>query len=342
MATAALFAVLGAPLVNAEVAGVEVVETAEIADATAGGRNLRLKKQQQQQQPKPKATTTSSHPPPPPPPLVGLFDFDCNLTHDDLTPLALDAMVRAAAAGVSEMLVPGATLDESRAALTLSRDHPHTLFATAGVHPYNAHAAPETHELEELEALAVLPECRAVGECGLDYSPGFPPAEPQREWFRAQLELACRLRQPLFLHERLAHDDFVATVASCQARFGDAFPPAVVHCFTGTERELRAYVARGFYIGVTGFVCRKELGAPLREMLRLVPLQRLVIETDAPYMGFPKCRGREPTDPKKQYPNVPSALPLVAETVAAALGLTAQEVATATRANARRFLRLSV
>lgn len=305
--------------------------------AVAATASTRPKKPKQQQKPKP---------PPPAPaapdvPLVGLFDFDCNLTHDDLAPVADAVVERAAAVGVVEMLVPGATLAESRAALALSRAHPDTLFATAGVHPFNAHAAPEPDELVELEALAAEPECRAVGECGLDYTPGFPPAEPQRVWFRAQLELACRLRKPLFLHERQAHADFLADVERCQARFGDAFPPAVVHCFTGSERELRAYVARGFYIGVTGFVCRKELGAPLREMLQLVPLQRLVIETDAPYMGFPKCRLREPSDTKKQYPNVPSALPLVAEAVAAALGVSAQEVATATRANARRFLRLS-
>lgn len=305
-----------------------------MADASA---HPKKQKRPQQQKPQPKAPPSLL-----PPPLVGLFDFDCNLTHDDLAPQALDAMARAAAVGVSEMLVPGATLDESRAALALSREHPHTLFATAGVHPYNAHAPPTPHELAELAALTALPECYAVGECGLDYSAGFPAAAPQREWFDAQLALACELRKPLFLHERLAHDDFVAALTSCQARFSDAFPPAVVHCFTGSEKELRAYVARGFYIGVTGFVCRKELGAPLRAMLRLVPLERLVIETDAPFMGFPKCRRREPVDVKTQYPNVPSALPLVAETVAAALGLTPQEVATVTRANARRFLCLSV
>lgn len=197
-------------------------------------------------------------------------------------------------------------------------------------------------ELADLSALAHLDACRAVGECGLDYSPSFPPPAHQRAWFDAQLDLACALQKPLFLHERLAHDDFVDAIASCAARHSGYFPPAVVHCFTGSERELRAYVARDFYIGVTGFICKQTHGAALRDLVRLVPLERLVIETDAPYMGFPKCRRREPLEPKKQYPNVPSALPLVADVVAKALGKTPQEIATITRANARRFLRLSV
>lgn len=134
----------------------------------------------------------------------------------------------------------------------------------------------------------------------------------------------------------------MALIASCKSQFDGYFPPAVVHCFTGNDQELRAYLNEGFYIGITGFICKKTQGAPLREMVHKIPLQRLVLETDAPYMGFPKCRRQEATDVKKQYPNVPSALPLVAEVLATALGKTPQEIATITRANARRFLRLSV
>lgn len=210
------------------------------------------------------------------------------------------------------------------------------------MHPYNALALPTSAEITALTDLAQLDECRAVGECGLDYSPSFPDPTLQKEWFREQLHLACTLQKPLFLHERLAHADFMALITSCRSQFDGYFPPAVVHCFTGTAQELRAYVAEGFYIGVTGFICKKVQGAPLREMVQSIPLQRLVIETDAPYMGFPKCRRNEAADAKKQYPNVPSALPMVAEVVATALGKTPQEIASITRANARRFLRLSV
>lgn len=218
------------------------------------------------------------------------------------------------------------------------------LFPTAGVHPYNAHATPTPEELEALRELLVRDEVRAAGECGLDYSPGFPGAETQREWFQAQLDLACVLRKPLFLHERLAFDDFSAMLDDARARADGYLPPAVVHCFTGTERELDAYIDRGFYIGVTGFLCKQTHGAALRDMVKRVPLDRLVVETDAPYMGFLGCRALEPGDARKnkkqQYPNVPSALPRVVTVVADALGLSPQRVAEMTRANARRFLRL--
>jgi TatD DNase family protein len=250
-------------------------------------------------------------------------------------------MKQATAAGVKEMLVPGATIDESQRAIELCRQHPAKLFPTAGVHPYTARATPTEEELATLKGLVQLDEVRAVGECGLDYSPSFPEAEFQKKWFAQQLAMACTLKKPLFLHERLAHADFIQLIDEATQQFGGYFPPAVVHCFTGTEEELKAYVARGddWYIGITGFILKKQ-GAALKEMVKHVPLDRLVLETDAPYMGFAKCRRAEPSDPNKQYPNVPSAMPLVAHAVAAALGRSPQEIAKITRANARRFLRL--
>ncbi|KAF4324494.1 hypothetical protein BBO99_00000180 [Phytophthora kernoviae] len=168
---------------------------------------------------------------------------------------------------------------------------------------------------------------------------GFPEPSFQKSWFKTQLAMACTLRKPLFLHERLAHQDFMELIDQVTKEFDGYFPPAVVHCFTGKEDELKTYVARDWYVGITGFICKKH-GAELREMVRHVPLDRLVLETDAPYMGFPKCRRAELNDVKKQYPNVPSAMPQVAQAVATALGQSPQEIARLTRANARRFLRL--
>ncbi|KAE8893418.1 hypothetical protein PF005_g17039 [Phytophthora fragariae] len=270
-----------------------------------------------------------------------LFDFDCNLTHEDLRGNVATLMQQASTVGVKEMLVPGATIDESQRAIELCRQHPTKLFPTAGVHPYNARAIPSQQELTTLKGLMELQEVRAVGECGLDYSPSFPEPEFQKKWFAEQLSVACELKKPLFLHERLAHEDFIQLIDEATAKSGGYFPPAVVHCFTGTEEELKAYVARGddWYIGITGFICKKQ-GAALQEMVKHVPLERLVLETDAPYMGFPKCRRAEVSDQKKQYPNVPSAMPRVAQAAATALGRSPQEVAKITRANARRFLRL--
>nr|AIF71170.1 TatD related DNase [Hyaloperonospora arabidopsidis] len=270
-----------------------------------------------------------------------LIDFDCNLTHQDLQHNIESLMQQAASVGVKEMLVPGASIEESQRAIELCSQHPTKLFPTAGVHPYNAQAMPKVEELTTLQDLLKLEQVRAVGECGLDYSPSFPEREYQRNWFAEQLAMACALRKPLFLHERQAHHDFIELIDAATRNCDGYFPPAVVHCFTGSEEELKAYVARGdeWYIGITGFICKPQ-GAALKKMLKHVPLDRLVLETDAPYMGFPKCRRAELTGRNKQYPNVPSAIPLVAQTVASALGLSPQEVARITRANARRFLRL--
>lgn len=270
-----------------------------------------------------------------------LFDFDCNLTHEDLCG-NVDALIRqAAAVGVKEMLVPGATIEESQRAIKLCRQYPTKLFSTAGVHPYYARVMPTDEELTILRSLVDLKEVRAVGECGLDYSLNFPIPELQKKWFAEQLVMACALKKPLFLHERLAHQDFIRLIDEAKEKFNGYFPPAVVHCFTGSEEELKVYIARGddWYIGITGFICKKQ-GVALKKMVKHVPLNRLVLETDAPYMGFSKCRRAELFGLNKQYPNVPSAMPLVAEAVACALGRSTQEIACLTRANARRFLRL--
>jgi TatD DNase family protein len=210
-----------------------------------------------------------------------------------------------------------------------------------------------------------------VGECGLDASEGFPPLAAQVPWFEAQVRLAMRLRKPLFLHERGASTLFLEVLRTCSAEAaataaaaeggreeeevgggcvwgGGAAAaaaaglpppllpvPAVVHCFTGTEAELAAYAAAGFHVGVTGHVCES---AELREWLpRHVPLSRLFVETDAPYMGWKGCRAQMAKKKGSKYPNVPAALPAVVEAVAAAYGVPPAEAAEVTAQNARAF-----
>ncbi|KAF0685813.1 Aste57867_22335 [Aphanomyces stellatus] len=268
---------------------------------------------------------------------VDLFDFDCNLTHPEFIGQA-DALIESARiVRVTQMLVPGATIEESQQCLALARKHPETAFPTAGVHPYNATKAFDTDEFQVLATLAGESEIVAVGECGLDYSEGFPSPEHQLAWFLPQLSLAVTLQKPLFLHERLAHAPFVDALRLHEANL----PPACVHCFTGTADEAKVYLSMGFYIGITGFVCKPH-GADLQTMLKdgTLPLDRLVVETDAPYMGFPNCRAFESTAAKRQYPNVPTSLPKVVQVIADCLGLPPADVARATTRNARRFLRL--
>merc|ERR1740124_847568 len=185
------------------------------------------------------------------------------------------------------------------------------------------------------------PFITCIGETGLDYSDGFPSKELQLPWFRFQLALAKEYDLPLFLHERLACRDLLDAIDGVfppSSQSSSPPPPILVHCFTGSPSECREYVERGYYISLSGYVLKKGDGpAAVRECLRtgLLPIDRLMVETDAPYMGFTACRAsyykmeeerdgsefRELSGKKKKrlvkgvYPNVPSALPMVLECV---------------------------
>lgn len=284
---------------------------------------------------------------------VDLFDVDANLTSPALLKDgdATHHLKLAASVGVSRMVVPGSTLDESEQAARLVADLSGTaaaqstlLFATAGCHPYHASeelsawGGCEQAVKNELKRL-LLGEKKnafvAVGECGLDYSPSFPCKEDQMRIFEAQVELACELKLPLFLHERLAHEDFMAALDRIRNR--SSLPPLLVHCFSGGRRELEKYLSIGSYVSISGLACKRDRGKSLRELLPLIPLDKIMVETDAPYLGFPGCRTICPKRKKSQSPNVPSALPFVVDTVAEAMGVDAQILAKAATANARRF-----
>jgi TatD DNase family protein len=237
--------------------------------------------------------------------------------------------------GVKQFFVPGSTIEDSAESIELSKKYPTKIYGSAGIHPYHASLA-SIDMMDKLERLASDPFALCVGECGLDYSDGFPAAELQLPCFEAQVELACKLQKPLFLHERLAHTPFCTVMD----KFSGKLPPCLVHCFTGTEAELGDYLERGCFIGITGYILKPH-GQNLRKWISSIPLDRLVVETDAPYLGFKGCRVGYAKDAKKQSPNVPSALPFVVEAVAECMGITPMEVAEATTSTARRFLGIS-
>ena len=213
-----------------------------------------------------------------------LVDIGANLTHESFHHDFADVLARARAAGVTQLVVTGASLQGSRDALKLARAHPGVLFATAGVHPH--HAADFDADVEAaLRELHAQPEVVAVGETGLDYHRNFSPREAQLFAFERQLELAADCGKPLFLHQRDAHADFVACMDNVlnQSRRG-RIGQAVVHCFTGTKDELFDYLDRDFHIGITGWICDERRGTHLRELVKSIPANRLMLETDAPYL----------------------------------------------------------
>ncbi len=259
-----------------------------------------------------------------------LIDIGANLGHESFRH-DLDAVLhRAREAGIVRMIVTGASREGSRDALALARAHPGFLSCTAGVHPH--HATELTAEGEaELRELHKAPEVVAVGECGLDYNRDFSPRPAQRTAFERQLAIAVDNGKPLFLHQRDAHDDFMAILKPFDGRIG----PVVVHCFTGTREQLHACLDAGYAIGITGWLCDERRGLQLREIVRDIPADRLLVETDAPYL-LPRTVKPAPSHRR----NEPMYLPHIVSELARDRGETPEATAALSTANARRIFNL--
>ncbi|MEO8062017.1 MAG: TatD family hydrolase [Pseudomonadota bacterium] len=257
-----------------------------------------------------------------------LIDIGVNLAHDSFDSDRAAVMQHAAAAGVAQMIVTGASEDGTRKAIELAAAHPGVLFATAGVHPH--HAADLTAEsLAVMTAFARAPGVVAVGECGLDYFRNFSPRDLQRRAFAQQLQIAADVGKPVFLHQRDAHDDFLAILREHKVTNG------VAHCFTAGEKERDAYLELGLHIGITGWINDERRGLHLRDVVKGIPAGRLMLETDAPYL-LPRDLKPLP----KSRRNEPKYLPQVAVAVAAARGEPVELLAEATTGTARRFFAL--
>ncbi|HXF08691.1 MAG TPA: TatD family hydrolase [Candidatus Acidoferrales bacterium] len=264
--------------------------------------------------------------------MMNLVDIGANLTHDAFDNDRAAVLERAKAAGVAGMVVTGSSLPCSRKALALARAHPELLRSTAGVHPHHA-AEHGAAALDELAQLWAEPEVVAIGETGLDFFRDFSPRATQERVFEWHLEQAARHRLPLFLHERDAHARFLPMIRAAR----DALADAVVHCFTGERAALYAYLDLDLYIGITGWICDERRGRHLLDLVRDIPAERLMIETDCPYL-LPRDLRPRPRDGR----NEPALLPHVLEAVARARGEEAQSLARQTTANARRFFRWTV
>ena len=263
--------------------------------------------------------------------MFDLIDIGANLTHDSFNADRDAVLARAAAAGVARIIVTGTSVTSSVQAMALCEAQPKTLFATAGVHPHHA-AELDAHTTAALRSLLANPAFVAVGECGLDFFRDYSPREAQRQAFAAQLDLAAEIQKPVFLHQRDAHEEFVAMLTPVRASLAGG----VAHCFTGGPKELEAYLALDLHIGVTGWVCDERRGAELRAAVPSIPLERLLIETDAPYL-LPRDLEAKPQGRR----NEPQFLAHVLERVAALLEQPAAVVAQATTANAERLFGLS-
>ncbi|MEL7185829.1 MAG: TatD family hydrolase [Pseudomonadota bacterium] len=259
-----------------------------------------------------------------------LIDIGANLAHDSFDDDRAEMMQRAADAGVATMIVTGSSDDSNVRAAELAETSGGVLYSTAGVHPH--HASDYTDDSDALIRRLVQKDVVvAVGECGLDYFRNFSPREAQLDAFKRQLEIAAETSLPVFLHQRDAHDDFVDVLEPALPNLSRA----VAHCFTGEGESLREYVAMGLYIGVTGWICDERRGKHLHDIVDVIPDDRLLIETDAPYL-LPRTIRPKP----KTRRNEPMYLPEVARVVAEARGQSIEHIAKITTANAKRFFGL--
>ncbi len=262
--------------------------------------------------------------------MAPLIDIGINLAHDSYDADRDAVIARAEAAGVVQMIVTGSSAASSHAAISLARQHPGRLFATAGVHPH--HATELTSAvLAQLGELAREPEVLALGECGLDYYRDYSPRAAQREAFRRQLELAAGSGKPVFLHQRDAHEDFIAIVRE----HWPALAGGVAHCFTGGTAELEGYLELGLAIGITGWICDERRGAHLLELVRRIPAERLLLETDGPYL-LPRDLQPKPASRR----NEPVYLSHIAAVVARSRGEPAESLAQSSTEAARRLFRI--
>jgi TatD DNase family protein len=256
-----------------------------------------------------------------------LLDIGLNLAHDSFDDDRDAVIQRAADVGVTRMLITGSSLASTHAAIALVRQHPERMRCTAGVHPHHA-VDLDPAQLQVFNELARQPEVVAVGECGLDYFRNFSPHEAQLKAFEEQLALAAEVRKPVFLHQRDAHEDFTRVLQKHRARLTGG----VAHCFTAGLDEARAYLDLDLHIGITGWICDERRGHHLREVVRHIPAERLLIETDAPYL-LPRDLRPKPQSRR----NEPMYLPHVLAAIAEARNESVAELAGITTNNALRL-----
>ena len=259
-----------------------------------------------------------------------LIDIGANLTHESFSSDFDDVTARAQQANINHLIITGSDVKDSSKAIALATANPKLFSATAGIHPHHADQySDKTHQaLDELLQLDIV---KAVGETGLDFFRDVSPRDQQIQSFLAHLTLAKKFNKPLFLHQRDAHGTFLEILT----KHRDSVSKVVVHCFTDTAEALRDYLDLDCYIGITGWICDERRGAHLLECVDSIPLNRLMIETDAPYL-MPRNLRPKP----KTRRNEPCTLPVVLEAIASVRPESAEELALASTENAIQFFAL--
>ncbi|MFB3919129.1 MAG: TatD family hydrolase [Candidatus Velamenicoccus archaeovorus] len=255
-----------------------------------------------------------------------LIDTHCHLDFSEFDVDRPQVLAAAKAAGVEALIDVGSSLEGSRRAVALSRACPE-VFATVGIHPHDAKACDEA-AFAEIEKLAREPKVVAIGEVGLDYYRNLSEPAAQREVFGRFLALAGRAAKPLVVHCRNAESDMLQILTSAGTK---DIPGVVVHCFSGSAEFLSTCLERGFCVSFTANITYKKAEG-LRDLVRSVPLERMFLETDAPYLSPEGKRGRR---------NEPANVVEVAREISRIKGVDIAAVCAETTKNARRFFKIT-
>ena len=264
--------------------------------------------------------------------MTGLIDIGLNLMHKSFDKNREEIIKNANDVGVSQFVITGTNISSSKTALDYAKQDQFkgVLFSTAGVHPHDAKTCDE-NTIETLREFAKEDCVVAIGECGLDYNRNYSPQDVQRKWFEEQVKLADELDMPLFLHEREAHRDLYDILK----RHDSVIEKSVVHCFTGTKQEAQNYVDLGCYIGVTGWICDERRGQSLQEAVTVIPPEKMMIETDAPFL-IPRNFPKKP----KSNKNKPEYLPHILNTIAEYKGMDSNELGEKVSETTRKFFKI--
>lgn len=207
-----------------------------------------------------------------------LFDSHCHLDDKSYDKDRNEVIKRAKEAGVMAAMIVGVSQQSSAVAVELAESH-HGLYASVGIHPHEAKECSQAM-LDFLVHLSKSPKVKAWGEIGLDFNRMYSPRQDQEKWFIKQLETAETLNLPLIFHERDSNGRFLELLKAHRNKLRGG----VVHCFSGNKAEMAAYIDLGLYIGITGIVTIHKRGASLRKLIPLIPADRILVETDAPYL----------------------------------------------------------
>ena len=247
---------------------------------------------------------------------IECIDIGANLTSKKFRNDLENVLSESASAGLSHIVLTGSSEKNSVESSKICQRHPGFLYSTAGIHPHDASDYDPVRTSKTLEGLYKLEHVVAVGECGLDFNRDFSPRDKQRDCFAAHLDLASKNGLPLFLHERDAFDTFFLMMKEARDRVSGG----VVHCFTGSLSNAKAYLDLDLHLGITGWICDERRGKHLREVVKEIPVNRLMLETDCPYLAPRDYRPRIKR-------NEPKYLPHILKTVAECRGESVEELA---------------